>query len=146
MKKEKGFTTVDLSIAVIVLILFVTIMTSMIYSVYMSSTEAKRTATALNYCVDIFEAIGQSSYQSVKASNILNNMQGVSDVDGNETSATGQIGNGTGAYKINLKVENPYLTDDTIRLITLNVEFKISASNTQNIELQRIKVNKPVQI
>lgn len=63
--KEDGFTTVDIGIAMMIVVIFVSIMTSMLYSVYSSQTEAKRTATALNYAVDIFEEIGITSYSSV---------------------------------------------------------------------------------
>ncbi|MCI9365743.1 MAG: hypothetical protein HFJ54_03935 [Clostridia bacterium] len=53
LKNKNGFTTIDLTIALIVVMLFVTIMTSISYNTYLVSTEAKRTAVALNYAVRI---------------------------------------------------------------------------------------------
>lgn len=65
VKKENGFTTVDIGIAMMIVVIFVSIMASMLYSVYASQTEAKRTAVALNYAVDIFEEIGKTAYTTV---------------------------------------------------------------------------------
>ena len=68
LKSKDGFSTIDLGIAMLIIILFVAIMTSYIYNVHLSSTEAKRTATALNYAVDIFENIGRLNFSEVTAS------------------------------------------------------------------------------
>lgn len=46
-------------------------MTSISSSVYSSSMEAKRTAVALNYAVDIFEHIGEVNINEVRASSDL---------------------------------------------------------------------------
>ena len=67
MKNDKGFTAVDIGLALFVIIIFTVTITSISYSVYLSNTEAKRTAVALNYCVDIFEHIGQLDYSEVNA-------------------------------------------------------------------------------
>ncbi len=65
VKKEDGFTSVDIGIAMMIVVIFASIMASMLYSVYYSQTEAKRTAIALNYAVDIFEEIGRTAYVNV---------------------------------------------------------------------------------
>lgn len=73
--KEYGFTTVDISVAMLVIIIFVSITSSVMYNVYLSSTEARRTATALNYAVDIFENIGIMDYSAVTESGIMQNLK-----------------------------------------------------------------------
>lgn len=139
-KRENGFLTVDLAVALMVITIFVTIMSSVLYSLYISTTEAKRTATALNYTVDIFEYIGKVPYSIVTAKEVLSNMKFVTEVDSTstDTEATGRIGTGPGAYEIHLAVE-PQYTDNKIKLITLTMSFKISNKNTQKIEMRRLK-------
>ena len=136
LKKEKGFTTVDVSIAMLVTVVFVSIMSSILYSVYSSSTEAKRTAVALNYAVDIFERIGAVSYDDVYPSGILHGLQtaNVTNISGTETEVNGEIG----TYKINLKIENKY-ADNKLKLITLTITYPVSAKQTETLQLQRIK-------
>lgn len=137
VKKERGFTSVDITIAMLVIIVFVTVLSSVSYSVFSATTEAKRTATALNYAVDIFECIGQIDYEQVDASTISKKLPDINmTIESNNSSgATGKLGKN---YDYNLRIED-YFGDDTIKLITLKLTYKISAKNTESIELKRIK-------
>lgn len=94
-KKEKGFTAIDLTIAMVVGVIFVSIMTSMIYSVYLSSTEAKRTANALNYAVDIFETIGAMDFGDVYGEGVLTGTEslGITSVTVAESWANAKVRN-----------------------------------------------------
>lgn len=140
LKNEKGFTSVDLGIAMMIVVIFVTIMSSLIYSVYITSTEAKRTATALNYAVAIFENIGALSYSEVYGENVLSTTEGVNvtSVESSSNVTTGKIG----GYDINLKITDPY-GDNKVKLITLTITYPVSAKNsevkTEKVELKRIK-------
>lgn len=95
-EKERGFLTVDLGTAVLVLMIFVTIMTSMMYSLNLSSAEARKTANALNYAVDIFEYIGKVPYSSVTAKSVLSELTFITKTDAgnNDQEAIGTIGTG----------------------------------------------------
>ena len=146
-KNNRGFTTVDTGVAMIIFVIFAVIMTSISYSVYQSSIEAKRTAVALNYGVDIFENIGQLDYSEVTASSdkifdidALSTFEeedaSIDGVEGIET-ITGKIG----TYNIELKIED-YNGENLIKIITLKITYPISKSNTEKVELQRLKVNR----
>lgn len=143
VKREKGFTSVDLGIAMIVVIIFVSIMTSMIYSVYLSSTEAKRTAMAVNYAVDIFEEIGREDYNSIYAEGVFRNLTQLdiksikSTTSGTKQATTGEIG----TYKLSLEVTEPY-TDHTIKKFKLTITYPVSAKNTETLEMERIRTIK----
>ena len=136
LKKEKGFTTVDVSIAMIVTVLFVTIMSSVMYSVYLASTEARRTATALNYAVDIFEYIGMADFGEVYEDGVLKNIENL-DITGISSTSEGATGK-IGTYDIKVKITDP-IGDNLVKLITLTITYPVSAKNTEKIELQRIK-------
>lgn len=141
-KKENGFTTVDVGLAMLVIILFVSIMTSILYSVYISSTEARRRAVALNYAVDIFEAIGNKPFDQVNAIKVITDLENVNiKLNGASTNevAIGKIGTGNGAYNVTLTVDDSKYVDKTIKIITLKIEFRISKNNLQTIEMQRLK-------
>lgn len=139
---EKGFTTVDISIAMIVITIFVTIMSSMIYSVYLSSTEAKRTATALNYSVDIFEEIGQETFSNLTPENVLKRLENKLKITEIKASSAGEVVNATGkigTYNIKLEMTKPY-TDGTIKKFKLIITYKVSAKkNEEKLELERIR-------
>lgn len=133
---EKGFTSIDLGVAMLVVIIFASIMSSVLYSVYLSSTEAKRTAVALNYAVDIFEKVGTSSYSQVTGNEIFNNIDNlnVTQVLANSNSATGKIN----TYDLKVVISDPY-GDNKVKLITLTITYPITAKRNETIELKRIK-------
>lgn len=72
LREEKGFTGVDLTIAVIILMLFVALITTLFYNVYLSSSSTKRSATANSYIIDVFENIDRMTYEEVQQDNIVN--------------------------------------------------------------------------
>lgn len=55
IKNHKGFTTVDIVIAVVILTIFVPVITTLIYNIGMSSTSAQRKAKAVNYAAQYLE-------------------------------------------------------------------------------------------
>ena len=123
----------------LVIIIFVTILSSVSYSVYSASTEARRTAGAVNYAVDIFECIGRIEYDEVDANNIAKELKDLNmTVDSNSNDhSTGKIGS---SYNYEMTIQD-HFSDDTIKIITLKITYKISAKNTESIELTRMKLN-----
>ena len=136
-KKERGFTTVDMTVAMLVTIIFVSIMTSVLYSVYSASTEVKRTASALNYAVDIFECIGGMSFSDVTEENVVRELKSIGMTKTSTTSegTKGKIGN---SYEFLLKIEDPK-GDGYIKHITLKIDYAISAKNKGSVKLERLK-------
>ena len=143
LKDKKGFTSVDLTLAMIVVIIFAVIMTSISYNMYLSSTEAKRTAVAVNYAVDIFEHIGELDYSDVNSISgelfeieSFNNFElnNITDNNGTET-ITGTIG----TYNIELKIDD-YNGQDVIKIINLKITYPVSRKNTEKVEMSRLKI------
>ena len=143
IKKEKGFTTIDLSIAMMVVAIFVAIMGSMMYTTYTISTEARRTATALNYAVDICEQIGVTNLSVLSAEGVLRDLEAeleISSIRKTKDTAAEQIAVGTiGTYDIELKIENTY--PNKIKKCTVTIRYKVSAKKpNEEIVIERIRV------
>ncbi len=141
LKNNKGITTIDAAIALVIIVIFATAMTSLFYNVYLSTTGAKRTAVALNYAVDIFENIGIKKFSDVTPTSALSDITGIQDVSGSDTNATAKIG----TYDITLDINN-YEDTDKIKVITLKIEYPVSRKDKEKIELQRLKVIKKEEI
>lgn len=142
-KTNKGFTVIDIGIAVTVIVIFSAVITSVSYNVFLSETEARRTAVAVNYAVDIFENIGVLDYDDVNPSSGK-----IFDVDSleNFTQSSTETENGVqkifgsvGTYEIELDIED-YNDMDLIKIITLKINYPISKNHTEKLELQRLKV------
>ena len=142
IKNKNGFTTVDLTIAMIVVLMFVVIMTSISFNVYQSSTEAKRTATALNYAVDIFEHIGVLEFGEVSASYEILEVESLKALEYTDVSSSGvteKVSGKIGTYNIDLQIED-YKGEGVIKIITLKITYPISKKDSETIEMQRLKV------
>ena len=57
MKNNKGFTLIELSISILVVVLFSTIVANINYAIYTNTVDAKRTAIATEKAVEILEYI-----------------------------------------------------------------------------------------
>ena len=139
LKSKKGFTTIDVTIAMIVVILFVSIMTSISYNVYLSSIEAKRTAVALNYAVDIFENIGTLSFDEVRPSVELIETESLMSMRKDLIIGTNSIEGTKDSYKIKVQIDD-YMSANKVKIITVRIEYAVSKKKTDTVELQRLKV------
>ncbi len=140
LKEMKGFTTVDLTLAMIVIMIFVTIFASFTYNIYLSSTEAKRTAAALNYAVDIFEHIGELDFSEVTGDNSrifsVESIKGLKKKTSSATKAEATVG----TYEIKLDISN-YNSSNRMKVINLTITYPVSNNKTEKIEFSRLKVD-----
>ena len=77
IKRNKGFTTADIVVSIVVLMIFVGMITTLFYNFYLSTTAKNRNAMATNYIVDVIEEIKAMNYDEVQKdtqdSNSINN-------------------------------------------------------------------------
>ncbi len=142
LRSKRGFTTIDLGIAMLVILIFVVIMTSVSYNIYLSSIEAKRTAVAVNYAVDIFEHIGLIAFGEVTASYEILEIESLAALEYNSISTSGNVETVSatiGTYEIELKIED-YKGDGVVKIVTLTIDYPVSRKNTETLEFQRLKV------
>ena len=65
LKNNKGFTTIDISISIIIIILFVSIISTAYYNYYISITRKNREAQAINIIIDVIENIEKMNYEDI---------------------------------------------------------------------------------
>ena len=66
VKSNKGFTIADLAIALIIFILFTEIIGTLFYSSFRLNSQAKISAVATNYAIEILEDIDRIAYEDVQ--------------------------------------------------------------------------------
>ncbi len=127
--KERGFTSVDVTIAMLVIIVFVSISASLLHSTYLSTTEAKRTAVALNYAVEIFERVGAMKYSEV-SNEPESQLKMKGDIDSKYFDKE----------EVHITVSEMY--PGQIKQVNLTIVYVISGRReTQSIDMIRIKIN-----
>lgn len=140
IKKQDGFTGVELAVAVVIVSIFIGLIGTLIFNVYIYTTSAARNSQATTYAVDILEKADKLYYDDT----LLNT--GVYTTDNSNRQILGiNIANG---YEASLKIEKyneqAGNTDklDLIKILEVNIDYTVgSNSNNVNIKTLKIKEN-----
>ena len=149
IKKNNGITQMDLTIAVIVIVLFVSVISTLFYNVYIRGQAVKRSSEANGLIVQILESISAIPYDDIVIEEdgssiitLLDNI-GIEKQSIENSVYTGKIS----GYTITVKVEK-YIDleqnkdkldlEDVIKIITVKVGYKVS-DNINQIEISTVK-------
>lgn len=136
LKSKKGYTAVDISISILIIIIFVSIITSAFYNYYLSNTAVARNSTAVNYAIDVIETVEQMDYTQVTDASVKNKLQ--------EMYNQKQIAS---SYQISTQVVNYNTTTgnttkrDLIKILSVKVQYPIG-KRTQSFDIKRLIINK----
>lgn len=127
IKESKGITAVDVSIAVVAIIIFTSIIVSMMANVKLENTNIRRKAIATIYLTEILENVGIAAYDNVKENNaqlIPSNMPDVYDAQISVEK---------------LKDSDATKEQDLIKKVTVSISYHVG--NKEYTEtIQRLKV------
>lgn len=135
IRKENGVTGIDISIAVVVLFIFVSLIASLIYNYNVSVKESTRKTQALNLAIDEIEKVKKNGFS--KYENLDKNS------DGTEIENNQSIAGNEGFFKT---IEITDYTDiegneneqkDVVKRVTVIISYK-SKGESQEIELSTL--------
>ena len=127
IKSNKGFTIADLAIALIVFVIFTGIIGTLFYSSFKINSQARISAVATNYAIEILEDIDKIAYDDVQ--------------NGMESKYIEQFSIPEG-YELSIKIQKYNLGNDKADLIK-KVKLTLSygmMGDTEQIVIQRLKV------
>lgn len=134
LKNEKGVTGIDISIATIVILLFVSIIASLIYSFSEASKGIERKSEATHLAIQIIENIKQMNYEDVmEDKNGGINLEYIKQKTGQEIDALS-------GYNITINVENykDKMQDDTledvIKIVKVTIDYTLG-KDTQTVDI-----------
>lgn len=129
-KNEKGITTIDVTVSIILITLFVALIAVLIYNVNQNSDSIERRAEATNYVINAIEEIKTTNFD-----NLQNSEQNIGD--------TGYYEKITVIDYVDLKKEEQNEQDNTImsglvKKVTVEVSYK-DGNTTQTVDLSTIR-------
>ena len=134
LKNNKGYTGVDISIAMIIIMIFIPTLFGISYSVQKTSSEVKRKSEAIAIATDIIESAKTVSYNS------LDNLSAESYISSLETKYSKNV-----SYDINIEVANYYPADvneedrvDQIKTVKVTVTYPIG-NKTKSIDISTVR-------
>lgn len=128
IKKNKGFTTADIAIGIIIIVIFIGIITTLFYNFYLTTSAKNRNAIALNYVIDIIEEAKIMKYDEVAQESIETLITNL-DIPKSYT-ITAEL------QKYN-ETEGNLEKLDLIKILKVNVEYSIGNKN-EKIEISTL--------
>ena len=128
IKDEKGFTGIDITVAVIIIMLFMTLIGTIFYNITASHRQLERKTEATYIAIDVMEKLKAQNYDDLIVDEYNNNT--IANILKDEIIEEG--------YSLKITIEN-YNTQendyDLVKIITVKVEYKVG-KNTENVELK----------
>ena len=130
LKNEKGITTIDVTVSIILITLFVALIAVLIYNVNKNSDSMERRAEATNYVINAIEEVKTTNFD-----NLQNSEQNIGD--------TGYYEKITVIDYADLKREEQSEQDDSIisglvKKVTVEISYK-DGDTTQTGDLSTIR-------
>lgn len=128
---QKGVTQADIIVAVVIIILFVSVITTGFYNYYKSIQSKNRTTIATNIAVDVIENIEMLQYDEVTKENINNIVENL--------KSNGSIPK---SYTVTVDLQNYNETEgnmdkkDLIKILKVKVTY--GDNDIENLEVKRL--------
>lgn len=137
IKQNNGFTTADIVVAIIVIMLFVGLITTLFYNFYMTISAKNRNAIATNYIIDVIEEIKSMEYDIVQAdagsttsiNQLIEQLEVIKGIP-KEYKITGEL------QKYN-ELEGNTDKKDLIKILTIKAEYTVGNKN-EKIEISTL--------
>ena len=143
LKKENGIVGSDALIAILIITLFVGLISSLIYNIYLSNSSLKRMSKANSYIIDLAEYTEKIFYDDVTEQNLIeyfngkyNNEEAKAQSNSEEPAKT--------PFAVIIGVQNYNQTEgnteklDLIKEITITIKYKLGNKN-QELSIKKIK-------
>lgn len=134
LKNNKGYTGVDISIAMIIIMIFIPTLLAISYSIQKTSNEVKRKAEAVFIATEILESTKGMSFEN------LDNMEEEENISLLEEKYSKDV-----SYDINIEVENYYPEEvneedreDLVKKIKVIVTYP-TGNKTKSIDISTVR-------
>lgn len=150
IKEQKGFVMSDALLAVLILIMFTGLITSLIYNIVLTSKRIKINSQEIAYITEVFNYAEIIDYEEVTTQNLIEYINEKEDTKEFLSAGTNSY-NLTTPYKMTIKVDTYEPEDatfekkDLIKIITVDVECTL-AKKTYSINMKSLRKIKNVEL
>ena len=140
IREEKGIVVTDAIIAILIIMLFTGLITSLISKIMIEKMKIKMNSQQMTFVTQIFEHIEKMEYNEVTEENVINY---INSIEPTKISAGTSLDNLTTANKIKVKVEKYETTEenpgfDLVKIVTLTIQNELD-NKQYTTEISRIK-------
>lgn len=143
LKNNKGYVITDVSIAIIILLIFIPVIMGMVYGIDTSKLSTEIKSEAINIAINTIEAAKGLPIEDVTQGNILTEVSNMGTY--NNADITGTIvviETSKASYKLEVNVEdyntiNNNADSNVVKTVTAIVTYKVKGTE-KNIELSTV--------
>ncbi len=140
VRGERGIVVTDAIIAILIVMLFTGLITSLISKIMVEKTKIKMNSQQMTFVTQIFEHIEEMDYNDVTEENVI---EYINNIEPTKVSAGTTLDTLTTANKIKVKIEKYETTGensgfDLVKIVTLTVQNELN-NKTYTTEISRIK-------
>lgn len=135
IKKENGFTGIDIAISIIVITIFISIIGNLVFNINLNNTGIERKSIATSYAIQEIEVIKAQGYIEKYNNKGIEQKEIISEDD-----ILNNDGEFTGYHKkviiedyVLIKNDNTKISD-LVKKITVQISYKLGGKN-QNVEI-----------
>lgn len=135
LKNNKGFTGIDISVAIVVFIIFSSIVITLFYNTTITSKKIERKAIATNLCINIVETLKECEFDSLTTTGdtpTLISLETLRTISGE----TLEIPNG---YEAQITIEN-YKGENIIKILEVIINYKEN-NKTEEVKIETLIKN-----
>ena len=137
IKNEKGITNIDITISIIIITLFVSIIATLIYTIHSNMNAIERRTEATNYAINEIENLKAQDFASLQDTNVgVNAFQNITDAEGNTTGYAKRI-TITDYANLPKNEGNSTIISGIVKQVTVEISYK-DGDTTQTVDLSTV--------
>ena len=137
IKSNRGATGVDIAVAVVIIMIFVSFIAGLFYNVASTSKKVERKSAATNLAIKVIEAMKITEFEELETTENAENDNFV-DLTSDEINQliNEKLPNG---YKVSIYIED-YNNENIIKIIKAKVTYRIG-KNTEDVTIETLVKN-----
>ena len=137
IKNEKGITNIDITISIIIITLFVSIIATLIYTIHSNMNAIERRTEATNYAINEIENLKAQDFASLQDTNVgVNEFQNITDAEGNTTGYAKRV-TITDYANLPKNEGNSTIISGIVKQVTVEISYK-DGDTTQTVDLSTV--------
>lgn len=136
---EKGIAYIDITISIIIITLFVTLIASLIYAIHKNSISLQRRAEATNYAINEIESLKAQDFESLQNIGKANEFQYITN--GNQPTEYSKKITVTDYADLLENQDNHTILFGLVKKVTVEIAYR-EGDTTQTVELSTVITKK----
>lgn len=135
IKSEKGITNIDITVSIILITLFVTIIATLMYSINVNSNSVDRRTEATNYAINIIEDLKAKDFASIDGE-ATNDFEEITTDDGQSTGYSKKV-TITDYADLEENKDDDTIIPGLVKKVTVEISYK-DGNMTQTVDLSTV--------